>query len=63
MAAREALLNDETQPVVTLEPLSAVPRVLMEDLITPNAVYDVRESLCLYYGKQEIRIAGEEAEK
>lgn len=63
MSAREALLNDETQPVVTLEPLSAVPRVLMEDLITPNAVYDVRESLCLYYGKQEIRIAGEEAEK
>ena len=61
MAARETLLNDETQPVVTLEPLSAVPAVFMDDLIVPNAVYDVRESLCLYYGKHSIHIAGEEA--
>jgi len=61
MTAREELLNDETQPVITLEALGAVPAVFMDDLIIPDAVYDVRESLCLYYGKEEIRIAGEEA--
>ncbi len=60
MTARETVLNDETQPVITLDPLSAVPVVFMDDLIVPDAVYDVRESLCLYYGKDEIRIAGEE---
>jgi len=60
MTAREVLLNDESQPVITLESLSAVPPLFMDDLIIPNAVYDVRESLCLYYGKEEIRIAGEE---
>ena len=37
-----------------------VPAVLMDDLIVPNAVYDARESLCLYYEKQAIHIAGEE---
>ena len=61
MTEREVLLNDDSQPVVTLEPLTAVPAVFMEDLIRPDAVYDVRESLCLYYGKEAIRIAGEEA--
>lgn len=60
MTAREELLNDESQPVVTLEALSAVPAVFMDDLLTPDAVYDVRPSLCAYYGKDEIRIAGEE---
>ena len=61
MMEREVLLNDDSQPVVTLEPLTAVPAVFMEDLIRPDAVYDVRESLGLYYGKEAIRIAGEEA--
>lgn len=61
MTEREALLNDDSQPVVALEPLTAVPAVFMEDLLRPDAVYDVRESLCLYYGKEAIRIAGEEA--
>lgn len=61
MTAREILLNDESQPVITLEPLSAVPAVLMEDLLAPDAVYDSRDSLRLYYGKEDIRIAGEEA--
>lgn len=60
MTAREELLNDESQPVVTLETLSAVPAVFMDDLLTPDALYDVRPSLCAYYGKTEIRIAGEE---
>ena len=60
MTAREVLLNDDNQPVVTLEPLTVVPAVLMDDLIVPNAVYDARESLCLYYEKQAIHIAGEE---
>lgn len=60
MSAREVFLNDESQPVITLEPLSAVPQLFMDDLIIPNAVYDVREAMCLYYGKQEIHIAGEE---
>lgn len=60
MTERERLLNDESQPVVTLAPLSAVPRIFMEDELTPNAVYDVRPSLCQYYGKEAIRLAGEE---
>lgn len=61
MTRREALLNDASQPVVTLAPLEAVPDVFMEDLIVPNAVYDVRPSLCRYYGKQAVLIEGEEA--
>lgn len=61
MTVREELLNDETQPVITLEPLTAMPRVFMEDLLRPDAVYDAREALCLYYGKEKIHIAGEEA--
>jgi len=60
MTAREVLLNDDTQPVITLEPLTVVPAVLMDDLIVPNAVYDARESLCLYYEKDAIHIVGEE---
>ena len=63
MTAREVVLNDETQPEITLAPLSAVPGVFMEDHIQPNAVYDVRPSLRLYYGKEAIHIAGEEMEE
>lgn len=59
MTAREVLLNDESQPVITLKPLSAVPSVFMDDLIMPGAVYDVRPSLCMYYGKTSIAIEGE----
>ncbi len=61
MTRREALLNDASQPVVTLTPLTAVPDVFMDDLVTPDAEYDVRPSLCLYYGKEAIRIEGEAA--
>ena len=60
MTERERLLNDDTQPVVTLEPLTAVPRIFMEDELEPGAVYDVRPSLCRYYGKEAILLAGEE---
>ena len=60
MTERERLLNDESQPVVTLAPLSAVPRIFMEDELTPGAIYDVRPSLCQYYGKEAIWLAGEE---
>ena len=59
MSAREALLNDESQREITLAPLTAVPAVFMDDLILPDAVYDVRPSLCLYYGKDAIHIEGE----
>ncbi len=59
MKAREALLNDESQPVVTLAPLDAVPAVFMEDLLAPGAADDVRPVLCEYYGKQAIRLEGE----
>lgn len=59
MKAREALLNDDTQPVVTLAPLDAVPAVFMEDLLAPGAAEDVRPVLCEYYGKQAIRLEGE----
>lgn len=60
MTVREGLLNDENLPVITLEPLSSVPRVFMDDLLIPNAVYDTREALGVYYGKEQIHIAGEE---
>ncbi len=59
MEAREALLNDQTQPVVTLQPLTAVPDVFMDDLLVRDAQYDVRPALCGYYQKDEI-IIGEE---
>ncbi len=59
MTQREQLLGDESQPVVTLAPLTVTPAVFMEDLIRTDAVYDVRPSLCLYYGKQAVRIEGE----
>ena len=60
MTLREEALNDPAQPVVTLSPLTAVPDVFMDDLIVPGAEYDVRPSLAAYYGKEAIRIAGEE---
>lgn len=59
MSARETLLNDESQREITLSPLTATPAVFMDDLILHDAVYDVRPSLCLYYGKDAIRIEGE----
>ncbi|MBQ7867882.1 MAG: hypothetical protein IJ354_07015 [Clostridia bacterium] len=59
MAARETLLNDETQPVIQLSPLTANPAVFMDDLLEPGAVYDVRPSLCEYYGKDAILLEGE----
>ena len=61
MQAREALLNDASQPVVTLAPLTAVPRVFMPDLLIPDAVYDVRPTLCGYYGKDAILLEGGDA--
>ena len=59
MKQREALLNDDTRPEVTLKPLTAVPSVFMEDLLQPGAVYDVRPTLMRYYGKTAIYIEGE----
>jgi len=59
MTQRETLLNDETLAEITLRPLSVTPAVFVDDLIVPNAVYDVRPSLCRYYGKDVIRIEGE----
>lgn len=59
MTAREVLLNDKSQPVITLSPLNAVPSVFMDDLLHAGAVYDVRPSLCLYYGKEAILLEGE----
>lgn len=61
MQAREALLNDDSQSVVTLAPLTAVPRVFMPDLLVPDAVYDVRPVLCSYYGKDAILLEGGDA--
>lgn len=58
MQAREALLNDASQPVLTLSPLTATPALFMEDLLIPGAVYDVRPVLCSYYGKTEILLEG-----
>lgn len=61
MTAREALLNDPSLPSVTLAPLTVVPKVFMDDLIVPDALYDARPALCAYYGKTSIAIEGEEA--
>ena len=58
MQAREALLADTAQSVVTLAPLTAVPRVFMEDLLQIGAQYDVRPTLQGYYHKTEILIEG-----
>ena len=60
MSAREALLNDETQPVVTLAPLTRIPSVFMRDLYESDDVEGVRRALERYYGKQAILLAGEE---
>ena len=60
MVAREALLNDDANPIPTLTPLSVVPDIFMKDLLAEGALYDVRPALCEYYGKEAIRIAGEE---
>ena len=60
MTLREQALNDPAKPVVTLSPLTAVPDVFMDDLIAPDAAYDVRPSLEKYYGKEAVLIAGEE---
>ncbi len=62
MTAREVLLNDASQPEVTLAPLTVVPDVFMKDLLVPGAEYDVRPSLCWYYQKDAIHIVGEEAQ-
>ena len=59
MKAREELLNDETQPEVTLKALTANPRVFMQDQLKVGAVYDVRPSLKMYYGKEAIHLEGE----
>ncbi len=61
MTAREALLRDASQPEVTLAPLSAVPDIFMKDLLVADAPYEVRPSLCTYYGKTAIHLAVEEA--
>lgn len=60
MRAREALLNDPALAEVTLAPLTATPRVFMEDLLAPGALYDVRPALCRYYGKTAITVEGSE---
>lgn len=60
MAAREVLLNDDSQPIVTLAPLTMVPEIFMKDLLAEGAVYNVRPALCTYYDKSAILIAGEE---
>ncbi|MBE5793196.1 MAG: hypothetical protein E7323_00745 [Clostridiales bacterium] len=62
MTAREVVLNDATQKEITLAPLTAVPDVFMDDLVVPDAIYDVRPSLCWYYQKDVIHIVGEEAQ-
>ena len=61
MRQREQLLNDSTQRVITLAPLSVVPDCFMEDPLAPDALYDARASLCEYYDKDEILIAGGDA--
>lgn len=59
MKQREALLNDTSQPDVTLTPLSVVPDIFMKDLLTYDAPYDVKPDLCKYYGKDSITLTPE----
>ncbi len=54
MTARETLLNDPSLPEVTLAPLTATPRVFMDDLLAQGALYDVKPVLCRYYGKTAV---------
>ncbi|MCE5343609.1 MAG: hypothetical protein LLF96_08530, partial [Eubacteriales bacterium] len=61
MDARELLLNDASQPVVTLRPLSAVPGVLMDDLLSPDSAYNVLPVLKNYYHKDAILVEGGDA--
>jgi len=58
MTARETLLNDASQPTVTLAPLSAVPSVFMADLLSPGATYDVIPTLRTYYHKDAVTTEG-----
>ena len=59
MKSREALLNDPSQPHITLSPLSVVPEIFMKDLLIPGARDDVKPMLCAYYGKESIVLEGE----
>ncbi|NLV58795.1 MAG: hypothetical protein GXY67_08485 [Clostridiales bacterium] len=61
MTAREVLLNDASQPEITLSPLSVVPELFMKDQLTLDAGETVRLMLQKYYGKTAIHLAGEEA--
>ncbi len=61
MDARERLLNDDTLPTVTLTPLSAVPNVFMDDLLSPDAAYDVVPTLQNYYHKTAVLVEGGDA--
>ena len=56
MTRREALLNDETKPVVELSPLSVVPDVFMNDQLKIDAQYNIVPTLADYYHKEDIRI-------
>jgi len=59
MKAREALLNDRSLPDITLAPISAVPDIFMDDLLTAYYYRSIRKVLCEYYGKQSITLGGE----
>ena len=59
MSEREQLLRDESLPEVTLRPLTVNPAVFMEDQLKMGAIYDVRPSLKMYYGKEAIHLEGE----
>jgi hypothetical protein len=61
MDARELLLNDATQPTVTLKPLTAVPDVFMDDLLSPDATDNVLPTLKNYYHKDAILVEGGDA--
>ncbi len=49
MDARETLLNDASQPVVTLKPLTQVPDVFMRDLLAESGRDNPRVALCAFY--------------
>lgn len=60
MKAREALLSDTSHEDIILDPLTVVPDIFMGDLLTPEALYDARPALMLYYNKTSITINGGE---
>lgn len=57
MSARDAALNDPTQPEVVLEPVTDVPAAFMGDALESDNLNYVLELYAEYYEKQRVSVA------